>query len=78
RKSLADGGYDVRGDTASLLPSDAPRPLALADQLQVTADLVADLVVELGDLREENQVLTARTEKLEKKRAKLKRRLGKA
>ncbi|GAA1776318.1 hypothetical protein GCM10009795_022990 [Nocardioides hankookensis] len=78
RKSLADGGYDVRGDTASLLPSDAPRPLALADQLQVTADLVAALVVEVGDLREENQVLTARTEKLEKKRAKLKRRLGKA
>ncbi|KQW47911.1 hypothetical protein ASC77_15995 [Nocardioides sp. Root1257] len=78
RKALADGGYDVRGDTASLLPSDTGRPVALDDLLQETADLVAALVVEVGELREDNQVLTARTEKLEKKRAKLKRRLGQA
>jgi hypothetical protein len=80
RKALADGGYDVHGDSASLLPQPtaAARPLGLDQQLQLTADLIATLLVEVGELREENQVLLARTDKLEKKRAKLKQRLGRS
>jgi len=76
RKALAEGGYDVRGDSADLLPGAGARALTHAERLEVATDVLATLVVEVGALREDNQVLAKRGEKLERKRAKLKRRLG--
>ena len=46
RKDLADGGYDVRGDSADLL-----RRRDEAQQLPVVLDVLAALVVEIGALR---------------------------
>lgn len=84
RKSLADGGYDVRGDTAGLLPAppdpDAQLPddVPAEDRLSMATDTLANVLVEVARLREHNEALERRTAKLERKKRKLKRRLAAA
>ena len=82
RKELADGGYDVRGDTADLLPT-RPEGTATAlddvpakERLSTATDALANVLVEVARLREHNQALEQRNAKLQKKRKKLKRRLA--
>jgi hypothetical protein len=84
RKDLADGGYDVHGDTADLLPA-APDPTAAQpddvpaeERLTAATDVLANVLVEVARLREHNQALEGRNTKLEKKRKKLKSRLANA
>ncbi|MEP9363274.1 hypothetical protein ABLE68_09935 [Nocardioides sp. CN2-186] len=82
RKQLAEGGYDVRGDTTALLPgppdpgASLPDDVPLDERLSVTTDVLADVLVEVARLREHNEALQSRNAKLEKKRKKLKRRLA--
>ena len=84
RKQLAEGGYDVHGDTTALLPGPVdpeatlPDDVPLDDRLSVTTDALADVLVEVARLREHNEALQSRNAKLEKKRKKLKRRLADA
>lgn len=82
RKDLADGGYDVLGDTAALLPA-ARRPGAVApdevppeERLSAATDVLANVLVEVARLREHNQALELRNAKLEKKRRRLKQKLA--
>lgn len=81
RKQLAEGGYDVHGDTTRLLPA-RPAPGVLPpdevpaeEQLATAAAALADVLVEVARLREHNQALEQRNAKLERKRTKLKRKL---
>jgi hypothetical protein len=84
RKELADGGYDVRGDTADLLPAPSEPTAALPDdvpaeeRLSTATDALANVLVEVARLREHNQALEQHNAKLEKKRKKLKRKLADA
>lgn len=79
-KALAEGGYDVEGDTTHLLP--APRTAGpdreptLEERLAGTTDALADLLVELARTREHVEALEKRNAKLERKRAKLRTRLA--
>lgn len=84
RKQLADGGYDVHGDTAALLPLEPdpaavlPDDVPVEDRLSTATDALANVLVEVARLREHNQALEQKTAKLERKRKKLKRKLEKA
>ena len=81
-KALAEGGYDVAGDTTRLLP--APRAVAahheptLEERLAGTTDALAGLLVELARTREHVEALEKRNAKLERKRATLRTRLAAA
>lgn len=81
-KALAEGGYDVSGDTAHLVPAPAATPRhrepTLEDRLAGTTDALADLLVELARTRERVEELEKRNAKLERKRAKLRTRLATA
>jgi hypothetical protein len=82
RKDLADGGYDVHGDTADLLPAPSdpaaaqPDDVPTEERLTTATDVLANVLVEVARLREHNQALEVRNAKLEKKRRKLKQRLA--
>lgn len=84
RKELADGGYDVHGDTADLLPAASeptatqPDDVPAEERLSTATDVLANVLVEVARLREHNQALEQRNAKLEKKRKKLKERLAEA
>jgi len=82
RKALADGGYDVLGDTSPLLPSPAPvRAVVeptIEERLATTTDALGDLLVELARTREHVEDLLKRNAKLERKRASLRTRLAAA
>lgn len=75
RKQLADGGYDVRGDSAALLPVEGAEA---ADEQVVSTGALADVLAEVARLRAHNQALTERNAELERKRKKLKRKLAEA
>lgn len=82
RKQLAEGGYDVHGDTTRLLPV-RPAPGVLPpdevpaeERLATAAAALADVLVEVARLREHNQALEQRNAKLEQKKRKLKRRMA--
>ena len=75
RKELADGGYDVRGDSAGLLPVEGADA---AGEEVVSSGALADVVAEVTRLRAHNQVLAERNAKLERKKKKLKRKLAAA
>ena len=77
RKKLADGGYDVRGDTADLLPHSG-EAMPLADRLAITTEALAAASTEVARLRRQAHRLEKRNEKVESKRRKLKRKLAKA
>ncbi|MGV3561788.1 MAG: hypothetical protein ACO1ON_00780, partial [Nocardioides sp.] len=82
RKTLADGGYDVVGDTTPLLPSPAPVRAVVAptteERLATTTDALGDLLVELARTREHVEDLLKRNATLERKRASLRTRLAAA
>lgn len=82
RKALADGGYDVVGDTSPLLPSPAPVRAVVEptteERLATTTDALGDLLVELARTREHVEDLLKRNAKLERKRASLRTRLAAA
>jgi hypothetical protein len=82
RKALADGGYDVVGDTTPLLPSPAPVRAVVEptteERLATTTDALGDLLVELARTREHVEDLLKRNAKLERKRASLRTRLAAA
>jgi hypothetical protein len=84
RKDLADGGYDVHGDTADLLPAPSaptaaqPDDVPAEERLTTATDALATVLVEVARLREHNQALEERNATLEKKRKKLKKRLAQA
>lgn len=82
RKALADGGYDVLGDTTPLLPSPAPVRAVVEptteERLATTTDALGDLLVELARTREHVEDLLKRNAKLERKRASLRTRLAAA
>ena len=82
RKALADGGYDVVGDTTPLLPSPAPVRAVVEptteERLATTTDALGDLLVELARTREHVEALLKRNAKLERKRASLRTRLAAA
>lgn len=82
RKALADGGYDVVGDTTPLLPSPAPVRAVVEptteERLATTTDALGDLLVELARTREQVEDLLKRNAKLERKRASLRTRLAAA
>ena len=75
RKQLADGGYDVHGDSAALLPVEGVD--AVADEV-VSTGALADVVAEVTRLRAHNQVLAERNAELERKKRKLKKKLAEA
>ncbi|CAI9411975.1 hypothetical protein [Nocardioides sp. T2.26MG-1] len=82
RKQLADGGYDVHGDTMGLLPAAPqagmvpPDDVPAEERLATATGALADALVEVARLREHNQALELRNAKLARKRKKLKRRLA--
>lgn len=84
RKQLADGGYDVHGDTAALLPTRPEPGVVLSDEvpteerLTTATHALANVLVEVARLRQHNQALEERNAKLERKKQKLKRRLADA
>lgn len=82
RKALADGGYDVVGDTSPLLPLPAPVRAVVEptteERLATTTDALGDLLVELARTREQVEDLLKRNAKLERKRASLRTRLAAA
>lgn len=82
RKALADGGYDVVGDTTALLPPPVTVRAALEpsveERLATTTDALGDLLVELARTREQVEDLLKRNAKLERKRAGLRTRLAAA
>ena len=84
RKQLADGGYDVHGDSALLLPAAAapdgmlPDGVPLDDRLSTATEALANLLVEVTRLREQCRTLEQRNATLERKRKKLKLRLASA
>lgn len=84
RKQIADGGYDVHGDTGALLPAHPEPGVPLPDEvpaeerLTTATDALANVLVEVARLREHNQVLEERNAELERKKRKLKRRLAEA
>jgi hypothetical protein len=73
RKQLADGGYDVHGDSAALLPVQGAD--AVAEEV-VSTGALADVVAEVTRLRAHNQALAERNAELERKKKKLKRKLA--
>lgn len=75
RKQLADGGYDVRGDAAALLPVEMAGPV---DEAVVSSGALADVLAEVTRLRAHNQALAERNAELERKKKKLKRKLAAA
>jgi hypothetical protein len=83
RKQLADGGYDVRGDTAALLPVEGGETVAaeVGDKVGegvVSTGALADVLAEVTRLRRHNQALAERNAELERKKKKLKKRLAAA
>ncbi len=82
RKQLADGGYDVHGDTTSLLPvrpepgQATPDEVPAEERLSAATDVLANVLVEVARLREHNQALEERNATLERKKRKLKKRLA--
>ena len=82
RKALAEGGYDVLGDSAALLPRAAdPRAVAPDEvgpelRLARATEALAHALVEVARLREHHRLLEERTVELERKRKKLKRKLA--
>lgn len=78
RKQLADGGYDVHGDCAALLPVEGvdAGDQEVAGTEVVSTGALADVLAEVTRLRAHNQALEERTAKLERKRRKLKQRLA--
>jgi len=82
RKELADGGYDVHGDSTWLLPgrsepgAPAPDQVPAEERLATATSALADVLVEVTRLREHNQALEQRNAKLERKRRKLKRKVA--
>lgn len=79
RKQLADGGYDVRGDSAALLPVEGADVVdEPVDERVVSSGALADVVAEVTRLRRHNQALAERNAELERKRKKLKRKLAAA
>jgi len=82
RKQLAEGGYDVHGDTTWLLPghpeqgAPAPDQVPAEERLATATSALADVLVEVTRLREHNQALEQRNAKLERKRRKLKRKVA--
>ena len=75
RKQLADGGYDVRGDTTALLPVEGAE---VVDEEVVSTGALADVLAEVTRLRRHNQALAERNAELERKKKKLKRKLAAA
>lgn len=82
-RTLLDGApADVHGDTADLLPVEAPTAalardeVSDADRLRVATAALSDALVELARLREANAELDERVVRLRKKRKKLKQRLA--
>lgn len=75
RKQLADGGYDVRGDTTGLLPVEGAEAV---DEEVVSTGALADVLAEVTRLRAHNQALAERNAELERKKRKLKRKLAEA
>lgn len=82
-KAVADAGWLLYGDAADLVPALPtravdPDEVGPGARLASVTDSVADLLVEVARLREENDALARRTAKLERKRTKLKTRLAAA
>jgi hypothetical protein len=75
RKQLADGGYDVRGDSAALLPVEGAE---VVDEEVVSSGALADVLAEVTRLRRHNEALAERNAELERKKKKLKKRLAAA
>ena len=75
RKQLAEGGYDVRGDSAALLPVEGAPAV---DEEAVSTGALADVLAEVTRLRAHNQALHERNAELERKKKKLKRKLAEA
>ncbi|MCW2797378.1 hypothetical protein [Nocardioides sp.] len=79
-KDIADGGYDLHGDTADLIPvRGAARSWTASgteDRLRAAEGLLGDALVESARLRAHNEVLEQRLATLQRSRKKLKRRLA--
>ncbi|CAB4693116.1 MAG: hypothetical protein F2667_02815 [Actinobacteria bacterium] len=78
-KALAEGGYDVRGDTSALTPlapSTSSEEVSPERRLASVTDALADLLVEVARLRSSYDELARRNAALAKKKRKLSERLA--
>lgn len=84
RQQVLAGGYDVHGDLADLMtaPADAgaalPDDVPVEEQLSLTTDVLATVLVEVARLREHNRVLEQEAAALARKQRSLKRKLENA
>jgi hypothetical protein len=82
QKTIANGGYDVRGELDDLLPTRprksavSPDDVSVKERLRTTTNALANVLVEVARLREHNEQLEIRNAELERKRKKLKRKLA--